>query len=205
MNSYPVTSVRYGFDVITPPLWNNEKPELVVSGPNVGSNVFIQVPFSGTVGIAAYAVKDRGVPAIAFSSANHETHSWSSPPAPEPKEYAKAAAQVTQRIIDSGVPYLPKNVFLNVNLPKLDGSKCSKASDMKFILTRINPGHFSAPDVTWCGSSRLPTELEVHDKGDCLASISIGDATDKSTVNDDRQKTVLEKLKPLLSCMNGQD
>jgi len=38
--------------VTAPKLWSGLKPELAVTGPNVGSNVGIQVPFSGTVGAA---------------------------------------------------------------------------------------------------------------------------------------------------------
>jgi len=52
VNSFPVTSIKNGIDVTAPKLWSGLKPELAVTGPNVGSNVGIQVPFSGTVGAA---------------------------------------------------------------------------------------------------------------------------------------------------------
>jgi hypothetical protein len=63
----PVTSIRAGIDVIAPHLWNGAKPELALTGPNVGSNLAIQTHFSGTVGAATYVAKTAKIPAIAFS------------------------------------------------------------------------------------------------------------------------------------------
>lgn len=38
-------------------------------------------------------------------------------------------------------------------------------------------------------------------KNQCLVSVSVGDAGDKSTANAATQKVVLEKLRPILSCV----
>ncbi|KAH7145944.1 survival protein sure-like phosphatase/nucleotidase [Dactylonectria estremocensis] len=202
VNSYPVTAIKYGINTFGPALWDGKAPELAVTGPNVGTNLWVQVPFSGTVGAACYAAHDAGIPAIAFSGASSGNLAWNTSPVPTRSlVYAELATILVNQVIDSGKPYLPADTFLNVNFPKVTGS-CTKASDFKWVLTRINPGTFSAPDVEWCGDDRLPTETEVILGGGCHISVSIGDASDKTTVNDDRQATVLAKLKDILVCLD---
>lgn len=114
--------------------------------------------------------------------------------------YGQLAAQLTDKIISSGAPYLPPDVFLNVNFPKVDGS-CTDLSDFKWVLTRINPGYFSPPDVSFCGGERLPTELSVITHGGCLISVSVANAKDKTTASTDNQAVVLKKLHGMLSCL----
>ncbi|KAF4121504.1 Survival protein SurE [Geosmithia morbida] len=202
VNSYPATSMRYGLDVFAPEVWGSGvKPDIAVTGPNVGSNLWVQVPFSGTVGSACYAVEEAGIPAIAFSGLSSGNVAFDATPVPERSlVYAELAATLTEAVIASGKPYLPDGVFLNVNFPKVEGG-CTAASDFSWVLSRINPGFASPEDVDWCGSTRLPTETHVTGQDGCYISVSVGDASDKTTVNDDRQATVLEKLKDLLVCL----
>lgn len=202
VNSYPVTSIKYGINQFGPDLWDGAAPELAVTGPNVGSNLFLAVPFSGTVGAAVYAAHEAGIPALAFSGADDTRYAWDTTPVPLASSlYAELAAELTNKVIESGTPYLPDDVFLNVNFPSASGD-CTDASAFKWVLSRINPGELSAPDVEWCGSDRLPTESDVEGEDGCYISISIGDASDKTTVNDvDRQTTVLNKLQDILSCL----
>lgn len=201
MNSFPVTSIRYGIDTIAPQIWNGAAPELAVTGPNVGSNLWVQVPFSGTVGTAVYAVKEAGIPALAFSGASSGTLGFDTTPVPKRSEvYAELATILTQKVIASGKPYLPEDVWLNVNFPKVEG-ECTDASKFKWVLSRINPGFLSSKDVKHCGSSRLPTETDVALEGGCYISVSVGDANDKTTAGADKQAVVLGKLGGLLSCL----
>lgn len=116
--------------------------------------------------------------------------------------YGRLAAQLTNHIISSGAPYLPPHVFLNVNFPKVEGS-CTDLSDFKWVLTRINPGYFSPPDVSFCGGERLPTELSVITHSGCLISVSVANAKDKTTASTDSQAVVLEKLYGMLSCLSS--
>jgi 5'/3'-nucleotidase SurE len=44
VNSFPVTAMKYGIDTFGPALWNGSAPEFAVAGPNVGTNVFVQLP-----------------------------------------------------------------------------------------------------------------------------------------------------------------
>ncbi|EUC37479.1 hypothetical protein COCVIDRAFT_87959 [Bipolaris victoriae FI3] len=204
VNSFPVTSIKQGIDVTAPALWNGAKPELALTGPNVGSNVAVQLPFSGTVGAAVYAVKTAQIPAIAFSGKSGEPTAWNAPTPLYSKVYADLALNVTSTIIKSGKPYLPANTFLNVNFPEVSDSRCSDPSQFKFIFTRVNTGVFSSRDAEWCGSTRLPWEADVIllRGRDCYVTISPGDANDKSTVNDAAVQTqIINKLKPILSCL----
>ena len=198
-----MTSIKNGIDVTAPTLWNGAKPELALTGPNVGGNIAVQVPFSGTVGAAVYAVK-AGIPAIAFSGQTGDPTAWNAPTPLHSKVYADLALNVTTTIINSGQPYLPANTWLNVNFPDVSDSECNKPSDFKYIFTRINTGLLSARDADWCGSTRLPWEADVIllRGSSCYVTISPGDANDKTTVNDAAVQTqIINKLKPILSCL----
>jgi broad specificity polyphosphatase/5'/3'-nucleotidase SurE len=193
--------MRYGIDTIGPQFWNGQAPELAVSGPNVGSNLYLAVHFSGTVGAAVYAAKTEKIPAIAFSGASEGTLAWNtSPEAQRSKVYAELAATLTNAVIASGKPYLPEDVFLNVNFPKVS-TQCTQASQFKWVLSRINIGVFSADDVQQCGKTRLPTETSVVGTDGCYISVSVGDATDKTTAPAAKQAVVLKKLQSMLTCL----
>ena len=192
--------MKYGVNVFGPDLWDGAQTELAVSGPNVGSNLWVQLPFSGTVGAACWAAETAGIPALAFSGAADEHAAWNEPSPESSTVYAELATFLTNKVIDSGKPYLPKDIFLNVNFPELNDD-CASADDFEYVLSRINPGFASEPDVEWCGSDRLPTETDVIKSDGCYVSVSIGDATDKTTANDERQEVVLEKLRDILTCL----
>ncbi|XDG02933.1 hypothetical protein ABKA04_002548 [Annulohypoxylon sp. FPYF3050] len=203
VNSFPVTSARYGIDTIAPPFWNGAAPELVVSGPNVGGNLWLEVPFSGTVGVAAFSSKERGIPALAFSGQDDTRNAWDVSPVPASSTvYAQLATQLTEAIIKSGTPYLPDDTFLNVNFPSVSGD-CTDPAKFKWVLSRINPGIFSDKDVETCGTDRLPTEHSVIDAGSCQISVSVGDSNDKTTAAADKQAVVLQKLGSMLSCVES--
>ncbi|KAG6355184.1 hypothetical protein INS49_004265 [Diaporthe citri] len=202
VNSFPATSIRYGINSIGPGRWGGAAPELAVTGPNVGSNVYLQVQFSGTVGAACYAVGEAGLPAIAFSGLTDGTLAWNTVPVPARSLiYADLAANLTNAIIDAGAPYLPPGIFLNVNFPEVTG-ECTTADAFKFVMSRINPRTiFSAPDVDTCGSTALPTDKSVVDAAGCHVSVSVGECRDKSTADAANQKVVLDKLGSLLTCL----
>ncbi|KKY34519.1 putative 5 3nucleotidase [Diaporthe ampelina] len=202
VNSFPATSIRYGINSIGPGRWGGAPPELAVAGPNVGSNVYLQVQFSGTVGAACYAVGEAGIPAIAFSGLTDGTLAWDTAPVPARSlVYADLAANLTNAIIDAGAPYLPPGIFLNVNFPEVTG-QCTTADAFKFVMSRINPRTiFSAPDVDTCGSTALPTDTSVVDAEGCHVSVSVGECSNKSTADAENQKVVLDKLGSLLTCL----
>ncbi|KAI0131225.1 sure-like protein [Daldinia grandis] len=200
VNSFPVTSARFGVETFGPQLWEGQAPELVIAGPNVGSNLFYEVKFSGTIGVAVYATHDVGIPAIAFSGASDGRLAFDAPEEDRSTVYAQLATQFTNAVIASGTPYLPDDVFLSVNFPKVSGG-CTDPAKFKWVLSRINPGLFSERDVETCGTDRLPTESSVVGAHGCLISVSVGDSTDKTTASAEKQAVILKKLGGLLSCL----
>lgn len=201
VNSFPVTAMRFGIELTGPQLWNGEAPELAVTGPNVGSNLFLQVPFSGTVGAATFAAKNKKIPAIAFSGASSGNLAFNTSPEPlRSTLYAELATTLTNAVVASGQPFLPEDVFLNVNFPKAEG-QCTQASQFKWVLSRINIGVFSDKDTELCGKTRLPTETSVAGTDGCFISVSVGDANDKTTAAADKQAIVAKKLQRMLTCL----
>ncbi|KAF7122786.1 hypothetical protein CNMCM5793_000896 [Aspergillus hiratsukae] len=195
VNSYPVTSMKYGISTAAPPFFNGAPPALAVSGPNVGANLGLAVYFSGTVGAAHYAA-EAGIPAIAFSGSSGSPTAWNAPVPAYSQVYAQLATKITNQIVASGTPYLPDQVWLNVNFPEVS-DECASADDFKFVLSRIFSGIFSDDDVETCGSKRLPTETTVVDTDGCYVSISVG-WSDKTDAAADVQAIVLDKLSDLL-------
>ncbi|KAJ5885533.1 hypothetical protein N7495_010043 [Penicillium taxi] len=204
VNSYPATSMAYGINTTGPEFFDGA-PDLAVTGPNVGSNIGLEAFFSGTVGAATYAAHDAGIPAIAFSGATGAQTAWNaSSTFPNYSQvYADLSVNLTNALIDSGTPYLPDDVWLNVNFPSVSDSECSSAADFNFVLTRI---HVALPlitpdDVTTCGSSRLPSEYALALTSGCYASVSVGIASTKEDANATIQGVVLNKLSNLLTCI----
>ncbi|KAF2247904.1 survival protein sure-likephosphatase/nucleotidase-like protein [Trematosphaeria pertusa] len=201
VNSYPVTAMKTGIDTTGPNLWDGAKPELAVSGPNVGANLGAVVLFSGTVGAAMYAAREAGIPAIAFSGSSGDPTAWNAPTPAYSTVYAELANTITSAVVASGTPYLPTGIWLNVNFPEAS-SQCSSPDQFKFVLTKITWRIFTQ-DTEWCGSDSLPLETSVISRTDgCYVTISVGD-TDGVLPNADAdaQRQVAEKLKPLLSCL----
>ena len=83
------------------------KPELVVSGINLGANLGYDILYSGTVAAAVEGVVN-GIPGIALSRV-----------LPGPDDYAgmaRFAAKLVQQVEQHG---LPAGMFLNVNFPAI--------------------------------------------------------------------------------------
>ncbi|KIW04279.1 5'/3'-nucleotidase SurE, variant [Verruconis gallopava] len=196
VNSYPVTSMRYGIQNLTSVLGGSA--DLAVAGFNVGANAGATVLISGTVGAATEASK-LGVPAIAFSGSTGSQVAWNTATQTYQQVYADLSTNVTDTLIKSGKPYLPDNIWLNVNFPKVDSSTCSSTSEFKFVLSRIYPG--LGGDVETCGGTSLPSESSVIGASGCYASISVANADTKSDVDSSTQKVVLDKLSSILSCL----
>ncbi|KAL2812711.1 sure-like protein [Aspergillus granulosus] len=202
VNSYPVTSIKHGIDAVAPQFFDGA-PDLAVAGPNVGNNLGLAVYLSGTVGAATYAAGTAGIPAIAFSGYSGSPTAWNEEVPAYSTIYGELAVRITDRLIESGAPYLPENIWLNVNFPAVDET-CASADDFSFVLTRIFPALplITADDVETCGSTRLPTETSViYFTDGCYVSVSVGTADDKTDADAEAQGVVLEKLGDLLTCL----
>ncbi|KZP09864.1 sure-like protein [Athelia psychrophila] len=198
VNGYPVDSAKYGIQYLAPKLFNNTKPDLVVSGPNVGSNTGAVTLLSGTVGAACEAALE-GIPALSISGVSTSEVSYTtllSDPTSQATLAAGIYASLTVKLVqallaNTTTPILPPGIVLNVNYPATDS--CAAPSDYKFVLSRIywNPFH---TDVETCGSTTLPTESSVEGTAGCYVSVSVYQASNKLDANATMQGVVLEKL-----------
>ncbi len=97
------------------------KPDLVISGINIGANMGEDITYSGTAAAAMEAVL-QGVPAIAISqvckSKCHDIkNGW---------DFAlakKVIADITKKILDGDFP-LEQRKFLNINIPPIQIDEC---------------------------------------------------------------------------------
>ena len=98
----------------------NNKPDLVISGINIGSNMGEDITYSGTASAAMEAVL-QGIPAIAISQVYAE-HGKSI------DTYGYTLAQesivsLVKKIFNGNFP-LPKRKFININIPPIPVNKC---------------------------------------------------------------------------------
>jgi 5'-nucleotidase len=85
----------------------DDRPDLLVSGINLGANSGISVLYSGTVSGATEGTI-LGIPSIAFSLCTFQNPEWES------------AARVARAIVQSVEPArIPPDTLLNVNIPNL--------------------------------------------------------------------------------------
>lgn len=87
-----------------------DKPDLIVSGVNHGSNASINILYSGTMAAVLEGAMEN-VPAIGFSLNDYRHDADFS-------HCADAIHRITTRVLLEG---LPDGICLNVNLPKTDG------------------------------------------------------------------------------------
>lgn len=105
-NGTPADCVKLGVGTIF-----ERRPDLVVSGINLGANTATNVIYSGTVSAATEA-RILGIPSIAISLDTRIDPVWS---------YAAAVGRrVAAEVLERG---LPPKVLLNVNVPNLPRSE----------------------------------------------------------------------------------
>ncbi|MDD4141766.1 MAG: 5'/3'-nucleotidase SurE [Bacteroidales bacterium] len=127
----PVDSVKLAIKTFA-----ERKPDLVLAGINHGTNVGVNVFYSGTVAVAIEAVFE-GIPSIAFSIDNHSRKEDISAMLPYVEKMIRVALENT----------MPANCCWNVNAPfnpegGLKGIKVcsmSQGSWHDFYEKRINP------------------------------------------------------------------
>ncbi len=120
VNGTPADCVKLGIQCIL-----EDKPDLVVSGINLGPNTATNIIYSGTVSAAAEAVI-MGIPAMAVSLTSFTSKDFT---------YAgKIAVQLTKEILKNG---LPEETLLNVNVPAVPESEIND-----IIITRQGKGRY---------------------------------------------------------------
>lgn len=113
----------------------SERPSLVVSGINRGANMADDIPYSGTVA-AAFEATIWGIPALAVSLFGRQ------------KFIFGPAAHFTEKIVRAILRHgLPRDTFLNVNVPDTKGREITayrithqgRSIYEETIEARINP------------------------------------------------------------------
>ncbi|MBG0829003.1 5'/3'-nucleotidase SurE [Planomonospora sp. ID67723] len=128
-------------------VYGEAPPDLVVSGPNAGQNIAAVTNHSGTVGAAITAI-EKGVPAIAFSTAVDVT---TDPPSfPSLKQSIAFAVRMVDRLRATarGGELLPPRTALNVNYPLKPVGKVSLArlGTSSFVSAAYAPAPDACPD-----------------------------------------------------------
>lgn len=146
-----------------------------------------------------------GISAIAFSGESGSPTAWNARTPSYSTVYAQLATQLTSALLTAGPgPYLPANVYLNVNFPASSSTSCSSAANFRFVLSRIYSAVpvLTPKDVVTCGNGgRLPTETSVVGKSGCYVSVSVGKASTKGDASAAEQQAVLNRLKGVLTCL----
>lgn len=137
-------------------LMKERQPDLVLAGINHGYNNGLNTLYSGTMACAFEGIL-HGVPSVAFSFGDYSTDADTSVCEP-------IVRHITKRVLESG---LPKEVCLNVNIPKLDGAfkgmKVTTGDMGRWVNEwehRVDP---SGHDYYW-----LTGDFEMADKGEGL-------------------------------------
>ncbi|KAH7230355.1 hypothetical protein NW759_016201 [Fusarium solani] len=202
-NGTPAACTFVALDYVLPRYADFKVPDLVVTGPNFGTNLggFVWT-LSGTAG-AAYAATHRGIPAIAISASNQEIPYFELTNRTNPATWAaEVSAKFVEKFIDTAPkrgPLLPIGYGVNLNLPLLTDDD----HDPEFVQTRftgnahvneavLDPkkGTFTwanikpyAAGVNACinGNCSLPGETYIVENGGASVSLYTVDHTAPST------------------------
>lgn len=229
-NGTPATCTFFALDYVVPKHWNGTTPDLLLSGPNFGTNLgpFLYT-LSGTIG-AAYAAVERSLPAIAFSAGNSGQRSYKDVNRTTPSGYpdpATVAAQLSVALVsqlaknaNASSRLLPLGYGLTVNYPAITSLKSAACVAPPFVQTRMTGGAdvdtavfdpvtrlFSYGSIVSAGANTcingdcsLPGETTVVEGG-CFSSVSV------FTVDYDAPSPgsgeVRSLLEPLVGYRNG--
>jgi len=135
---------------------NEQKPDLVISGINVGANMGEDITYSGTASAAMEAVL-QGIPAIAISQVYNnsgetiETYGYTLA--------QKSIITLVKKIFKGNFP-LPPRKFLNVNIPPIapndcKGFKVTRAGNKKYGFHAEVHHNPRGKEYFWIGLPRL--------------------------------------------------
>ncbi|PWN29888.1 sure-like protein, partial [Jaminaea rosea] len=192
----PTAAVFWALDQVK--YFGDDGPDLIVSGPNEGTNLgpFLYT-LSGTIG-ATYAAIERGYPAMAFSSSS-KARSYKTLDVDNAQDESNILGTQIANFVSAWSQQnkqgrlLPQAIGLNINFspttsscpnqkPKWATTRLTgKANIDKLVVGSNNlPQYeeYATPEGTGLnkcnsGDCSLPGETEYIDGGDCRASVSI--------------------------------
>ncbi|PPQ65456.1 hypothetical protein CVT24_010787 [Panaeolus cyanescens] len=208
VNAFPVDAVKFGIQTLAPKFFGTGvKPDLVVSGANIGNNLG-SIGGSGTVGAASEAALE-GIPSIAFSGAGGSQVSFTTltqttlASTITAEIFSNLALNLTNTLVKSGAPFLPPGISLNVNFGS--NSPCPSASSYKFVLTRL-VASTSGTDVTTCGNKgQLTDERTAIGRESCIATVSVFNASTKADVGEPTQAVPHHTTQLRIQSTSGRD
>jgi 5'-nucleotidase len=150
-------------------IFENVKPDLVLSGINEGANLGDDITYSGTAGAVMEAVL-QGISGIAFSQVLKPYHKqddfvdWE-----QTKKYVRA---ITQKVLKND-PFKDERKFLNVNIPndEIKGIKVTKLGYKIYSNEAFRHQDPRGREYFWIGLPAL--EFEYEENSD-LGAISDG-------------------------------
>jgi 5'-nucleotidase len=125
VNGTPADCIKLGIENLM-----EERPDLIVSGINMGENLGTDVIYSGTVS-AAVEGAIFGIPAIAFSYEDHGAADMSLP--------AQLAREICRRLLKQGIP---RNHIYNVNIPAVSSREEIKGIQICKLGVKIYKNNF---------------------------------------------------------------
>ncbi|KAI5969926.1 hypothetical protein CANMA_000966 [Candida margitis] len=201
-NGTPASSIAFALQYVIKEKFNGTSIDLVVAGPNEGTNMSPGMfTLSGTIG-ATYNSVYRGYPAVAFSGSNSNNSFFKDSldlnDTSEPSTiYANKVTQFVEQLFqgqgDNSSRVLPLGVGLNVNFPKV-GHDDESCTDPKWVHTRLSGEYASGSDLkynaeknsfestsgswealTVChnGNCSLPSENSIVDHSKCASAVSV--------------------------------
>ncbi len=127
----PADCVHLGYHIIL----KQQKPDILISGINLGPNLGNDIFYSGTVGAAREGTL-FGIPSIAVSPASSKNPGF--------KLISDITIKIVWQVLHRG---LPKGVFLNINVPV--------GKDIKgFLLTKQGRGAYKEQIVEYLSPSK---------------------------------------------------
>nr|POF15303.1 acid phosphatase [Quercus suber] len=163
-NGTPAACAFVGIDYVVPNFTDFDKIDLVVAGPNFGTNLgpFLYT-LSGTAGYT-YSSIGRGIPGIMLSGGNSEQRSYqwinqtTASGYPDPATIqAQLAVKVVNTLINNtahGQPLLPQGYGISVNTPMITSLTNDSCINPPFIQTRLT-GEADSDVAVYNATSKL--------------------------------------------------
>ncbi|KAI0081879.1 survival protein sure-like phosphatase/nucleotidase [Panus rudis PR-1116 ss-1] len=201
INGFPVDAVSVGIETLMPRIFGS-LPDLVISGPNIGST-YSYSNFDGSARGAASEAGTEGIgfPAVAISGQFGGQVSYTTLDT-DPTAGSSIAARVYSELTTTFAnallksptrPLMPQHVAVNINYNTIN-SGCQEVTNFRWVATRLEPNP-TATDATLCGTTHLPPEATVMAMRGCWATMSIFDPRTKRDVsNATMQQVVFDRL-----------
>ncbi len=130
-----------------------EKPDILVSGVNLGANVATNIIYSGTVSAATEGTL-LGIPSVAVSLNTYTQPDFSTA--------VKFAVEIVRKTAENG---LPRGTLLNINVPaieegKIKGIKVCRQSDRVFQVSFEKRADLRGMDYYWQGGNMDLSEAD---------------------------------------------